>query len=74
MKYQIIATRGKEILLVSLTRPKEAPPLDWKAFLYHAVRKTWQPVGAEAFKFGYWEESFGEIELDLDPNKQNYLE
>ncbi len=65
MKYQIIATRGKEILLVSLTRPKEAPPLDWKAFLYHTISKTSEPVGPEAFKFGYWDESFDEIELDL---------
>ncbi len=72
MKYQIIATRGgNEVLLISLTRPKEYTQ-DWKAFLYDPIRKTWQPVGGEAFKFGYWEEAFGEIELDLDPSKENY--
>ena len=71
MKYQIIASRGASVMLISLTRPK-VPSQDWKAFLYHTIRKTWQPVGEEAFKFGYWDEAFGEIELDLDPNKENY--
>ncbi len=66
MKYQIVASRGKgEVLLVSLTRPRKAPSEDWEAFLYDPIRKTAQPVGGEAIKFGYWVEAFGEIELDL---------
>ena len=64
MKYQIIATRGPGVLLVSLTRPKGEYPRDWEAFIYEERRDIWEPVGPEAFKFGYWDESFEEIDLD----------
>ncbi len=65
MKYQIIATSGGGgALLVSLTRPERKYPRDWKAFIYEDKRDIWEPVGPEAFKFGYWDEASGEIEID----------
>ena len=64
MKYKIIATSGPGVFMVSHTRPKGEYPPDWSGFIYEERRNIWEPVGLEAFKFGYWDEASGEIEID----------
>jgi hypothetical protein len=65
-EYKTIASRfGGSQLVVALEKPKEIT-IDFKGFLYDREQNILTPVEAEVFKFGYWEESDGEIELDND--------